>query len=150
MKYYLGSTDWKEWKTILEEKMIHWVNPEAPIYNDVLTSWDNIRYTLQQATREHIPKKIITKHSKQFWNKTLTELSFQIRTLSKVFMRTSTPANMAALNMAPIEIKSEMRVSASKWTRSRLNEIKNKDMAIVFGKSYKKCFPVKKMTCLLL
>ena len=34
MKYYLGKTDWKEWKTILEENMIKWVNPQASMNND--------------------------------------------------------------------------------------------------------------------
>ena len=144
MKYDLGKTDWKEWKTILEEKMIQWANSEAPIYDDVYTAWDKIRDTLQETNREHIPKKIITKHCKPFWTKTLTELSLQLRTLRKVFKRTSTPANMVALNRARIKFKSELRDAASNWTHSRLNEINKQRHGNQFWKELRKVFPSQK------
>ena len=111
MKYYLGNTDWKEWKTILEAKTFQWVNPEAPIYND---------------------------------DKTLTELSLQLRTLRKVFKRTSTPANVAALNMARIEFKYELRVAASNWTRYRLNEVNKQRHGNRFWIELQKEFPSQK------
>ena len=144
MKYYLGNTDWKEWKTILEAKTFQWVNPEAPIYNDVFTAKDKIRDALQEATREHTPKKIMTGHSKPFWNKTLTELSLQLRTLRKVFKRTSTPANVPALNMARIEFKYELRVAASNWTRYRLNEVNKQRHGNRFWIELQKEFPSQK------
>ena len=42
--------------------------------------------------------------------------------LRKVSKRTPTLAKMAGLDMARIELESELRVAESNWTRSRLNE----------------------------
>ena len=91
----------------MDKKMIQCGTPEAPIYNDVRCMGQIQGNSSQDLHREHIPKKIITKQSPPFWNKTLTELSLQIRTLRKVFTRTSTPAIITALNMARIEFKNE-------------------------------------------
>ena len=51
---------------------------------------------------------------------------------------------MAALNMARIELKSELRVAPSNWTRSRLNEKNKQRHGNRFWKALQKVLPSQK------
>ena len=93
----------------------------SSLYNDVFTAWDNIRDTLQETNREHIPKKLIIKH-KLFCNKNSDR------------NEPSTP---------DVEKSFQENIYTGKYGGAK------QDVAIVL-ECYKKCFPVKKMTCSLL
>ena len=95
---------------------------------------------INNANRECIPTKSITKHSKTFWKDQLTQLGNEVRSLGKTYKRTSTPQNHEALLKARARFKEELSTAASKWTLRKLQEVNQAKHGVRFGKVSRESF----------
>ena len=115
------------WKRLIEKEVLekgasNWTDPANPMYNNPDETWLTISKTLEEVIKLYIPNKICSVYRKLFWKKHLTNLSNSLRELRKLFKRTSTPANLAALNDAPKNFKEDIETAASNWTKQQLQD----------------------------
>ena len=73
-----GITDWNLWRTELDRFMLGWSIslPDDITPNEACTSFTS---TILDWTEKVIPKKVISKHSKPFFNAQLTALQTNIK-----------------------------------------------------------------------
>ena len=132
------NTDWVNWSAEVEANM--WL---IQLYPDVMNNgqrlWDSFLTIIQQATKNHVPNKIVSIHSKPFWNCELTILSVAVRYARRRFQARATPHNRDLLQSATVCFKEKLINAKNNWVKKRTEGMNIKDSA-QFWKRYKKVF----------
>ena len=86
------SADWGSWHSSLKKKLRESENIEDP--QEMLRHFLTL---IKAACDEHIPTKIVCKHSKPYWSDTLSEKSTNLQKAQKRFKKHSDPTNRTIL-----------------------------------------------------
>ena len=92
-------TDWPKYRQVLDQESIN-IIPRAQLESDPKLIWDIVLRMLIKVRNELVPKKIISTHSKPYWNSQLSELSKTLRTARNEFKYRSTYHNGDKLEQA--------------------------------------------------
>ena len=133
--------DWKNgnWKDWIEEVEANCWAHQLQQETDGQHMWKSFLNIIKTANQRHIPMKIISVHSKPYWNSELSDLSKQISDARDKFKMRATPRNRSTLEDLTIRFKTVLIESKNLWIRERLEGMNITD-STQFWKNYKKIF----------
>ena len=133
--------DWKNgnWKDWIEEVEASCWAHQLQQETDGQHMWKSFLNIIKTANQRHIPMKIISVHSKPYWNSELSDLSKQISDARDKFKMRATPRNRSTLEDLTIRFKTVLIESKNLWIRERLEGMNITD-STQFWKNYKKIF----------
>ena len=101
--------------------------------------WKLTKAILAKGNQDAVPKKKTTKHSKPYWNASLTHLSSTMRQKRKQFKACSDPIRRQALKEAKYNFSCEVEKARANWLEiqcSTLNHLNGRK----FWSTYKQLF----------
>ena len=98
--------------------------------------------SINAVSEKFIPIKQICKHSKPFWNPTLTTLSKDLRAAQKAFLTRSTPRNKDLLDRSKAKFREALVKEKNKWIHKKLEGL-NINQSQEFWKQYSRYFKPK-------
>ena len=142
-KHYLDfrKTDWTLWKDQCEQYLIGKLSSGVSVENgkEILAA---VEESIKFANHV-IPKKIVSPHSKPFWNQKLTDLAHEVQELGMKVHRYASPTNVHLLRVAKEDFKDALLHEKNEWIRDKLTDVSAAD-ANLFWSSYKRLFGDKK------
>ena len=133
------NANWNMWNELVEEEVYlqrHlWESAEMRS-SDL---WKLTKVILAKGNQAAIPKKKTTKHSKPYWNASLTHLSSTLRQKRKQFKACSDPIRRQALKEAKDNFSCEVEKARANWLEiqcSTLNHLNGRK----FWSTYKQLF----------
>ena len=132
-----NNTDWDTWKGHLDSELKRHTNlveedikEEGQLREIVEVLSDKII-----SANDIIPKKVICKHSKPFWNEELSKMSKELAELHNRARVRGTPNNIEALSIKKEEYKAALIDTSNNWIRNKLSNLNISDIN-VFWKRY--------------
>ena len=133
------NANWNMWNELVEEEVYlqrHlWESAEMRS-SDL---WKLTKVILAKGNQAAVPKKKTTKHSKPYWNASLTHLSSTLRQKRKQFRACSDPIRRQALKEAKDNFSCEVEKARANWLEiqcSTLNHLNGRK----FWSTYKQLF----------
>ena len=113
-------TDWKaadrdSWNEQLETALNHWISQHPESSGEVL--WKTLLAIVKQATKDHIPTKLVSIHSQPFWNHTLSDVSKTAQEARSNFQNRFTPHNREELDTALKNFREMLIDAKNRWIR---------------------------------
>ena len=133
------AADWDSWNEQVETALNHWISQHPESSGEVL--WKTLLAIVKQATKDHIPTKLVSIHSQPFWNHTLSDVSKTAQEARSNFQNRSTPHNREELDTALKNFREMLIDAKNSWIRKRTESINVKDCQ-QFWKRYKGVFGV--------
>ena len=135
-----SSTNWSSWKERLDATLDCLAHPG---YHS--TPLEALYYLVDEFNKaihvanELIPKKIVSRHTKPFWNASLTTCSKELQELNITVRCRCTPMNKKLFQDKKDEFKSLLVKEKNNWIREKLSEVNISDSKM-FWKRYKSLF----------
>ena len=136
-----SDTDWDKWTEHLEQELIllsYLLENEITSEEELLKVVNNLNDKIKD-TNTIIPKKVICKHSKPFWNHELTKLSKELAECRRKVDRRGTPYNVESFKNKKEEFKKALIETKNIWIRDKLSKLSVTDTK-TFWKRYKSLF----------
>ena len=126
------NAEWDDWALELENKVQGICSSSS---SKVL--WKKFLEAIQSTSNTYIPTKIVSPHSKPFWNDTLSELSRSVRQAKERMSRCQSPRNVQEYNAAKNEFAESLVKAKNDWIKCKLEGLNIAD-SMAFWKRYKK------------
>ena len=133
------NADWEKWSEHIERKVQDYKDNQS--IEDGELNWKYFLDVVKEATALCVPTKIISIHSRPFWNDLLTRISNTAREARMSFQNRSTPTNRELLNKIVKEFRDALTQAKNAWIRKRAETL-NITNSQQFWKRYKKVFGV--------
>ena len=132
------SADWKSWQEDVETRIMQQdLNQEADRNGDML--WQNFLNIIQEANFKHVPQKVVSVHSKPFWNEQLSVLLKKFLEAKDSYKKRSTPVNKEKMVHHKDLFKKGLINAKNKWIKDKV-EACNLKNSTQFWKRYKRIF----------
>ena len=138
----LDNTNWKEWRTCLNNNMLRKISSVLHTYTEPARLWSDFVTVILDVNKQCIPIKKVCTHSKPFWNSLLTDLSIKLQVAQNNMKKSFTPSNVNIHDQAKEEFSRALIVEKNKWIHRQLEHLNVPD-SVRFWKNYKRIFTEK-------
>ena len=135
IKKDFDNADWTVWKTALEDNLTAELDGILES-DDPETIWDITKSALIRTVDTTIPVKLLSNHSKPFWNSKLSELSLTLRRNRIAYRKRNNKENLEELLKSEDAFKEEINSAHNSWLQRNLDHL-NKADTTNFWKRYK-------------
>ena len=135
IKKDFDNADWTAWKTAQEDNLTAELDGILES-DDPETIWDITKSTLIRTVDTTIPVKLLSNHSKPFWNSKLSELSLTLRRNRIAYRKRNNKENLEELLKSKDAFKEEINSGHNSWLQRNLDHL-NKADTTNFWKRYK-------------
>ena len=135
IKKDFDNADWTVWKTALEDNLTAELDGILES-DDPETIWDITKSALIRTVDTTIPVKLLSNHSKPFWNSKLSELSLTLRRNRIAYRKRNNKENLEELLKCKDAFKEEINSAHNSWLQRNLDHL-NKADTTNFWKRYK-------------
>ena len=133
----IKNTNWQIWKEELAMEIDQQIGNNVAHYNCPDMLWKKLISIIKGVNNTTIPTKQISRHSKPFWNPTLSNMSKTVQTAKKAMCVRYTPANIEAYTTAKSIFADKLVSEKNNWIRTKLETLNVIDSKI-FWKNYKR------------
>ena len=137
-KIDLSKVCWNDWSNDLDNKVNDTDNPHV--------LWSEIDQRIKEVTMDHCEMKIICKHSKPFWTKTLTVLSNRLKETRKAYRMRNTDHNKNEMISAKEEFENARKTACQDFILNKTKEL-NSSEAQQSWKKFNQLFKKKMYWC---
>ena len=130
----LKNTDWSHWQTELSLLLS---NIDMSKQSEPEILWKIIKDAITETNERVMPTKVISRHSKPFWSKELSNLSLINRKAKAKMSSKSSPSNIANYEDTKTKFSEELIRSKNCWIREKLENL-NVSESKIFWKNYKR------------
>ena len=136
VKWDLTTINWEYWCQKLDEMSLTTLQ-DISILDDTFQIWHSIEDLLKQCMIDVIDTKVITRHSKPYWNERLSSLSKDLRQVKKKLKQRENDSHWAQYMRHKELFKLDINRSLNTWLQDNLTNL-NKTSGPHFWKKYQR------------